>query len=156
MRWCFSNLIILKDRRKLIIRLDNCFFTRGSRVGLRKIGPEIVKISRNIHPGKAQGSLHLSCSNIVQWTLSHRDWSASLSRPAIGEMGVSWYMGFVETLSFYLSANYDFTKEYHLYKGTNNTHTPYRFQACSTNTVGMNQLFLIFHLLSKFFSFQKS
>ena len=46
-------------------------------------------------------------------------------------------MGFVGTLSFSLSqnkkvsANYYFTKEYHLYKGTstttttNNTHTPY-------------------------------
>ena len=39
----------------------------------------------------------------------------------IGEMGVSWHMGFVGTLSFSLSANYDFTTEYHLYKGTNNT-----------------------------------
>ena len=73
-----------------------------------------------------------------------------------GETGVSWHMGFVGTLSFSLSANYDFTKEYHLYKGTNNTHTPYGFQSCSTNTVGINQLCLIFHLLSKFFSFQKS
>ena len=75
----------------------------------------------------------------------------------VGETGVSWHMGFVGTLSFSLSANYDFTKEYHLYKGTNNTHiyTPYRFQSCSTNTVGINQLCLIFHLLSKFFSFQK-
>ena len=30
-------------------------------------------------------------------------------------------MGFVGTLHFSLSANYDFTKEYHLYKGTNKT-----------------------------------
>ena len=29
-------------------------------------------------------------------------------------------------------------------------HTPCRFQSCSTNTVGMNQHCLIFHLLSKF------
>ena len=28
----------------------------------------------------------------------------------VGEMGVSWHMGFVGTLSFSLSANYDFTK----------------------------------------------
>ena len=74
----------------------------------------------------------------------------------LGESGVSSRMGFVGTLRFSLSANYDFTKEYHLYKGTNNTHTLYRFQSCSTNTVGMNQLCLIFHLLSNFFSFQKS
>ena len=62
------------------------------------------------------------------------------------ETGVRWHMGFIGTLSFSLSDNYDFTKEYHLYKGTNNMHTPYRFQSCSTNTVGMNQLCLIFHL----------
>ena len=73
----------------------------------------------------------------------------------VGESGVSWRMGFVGTLRFSLSAIYDFTKEYHLYKGTNNTHTLYRFQSCSTYTVGMNQLCLIFHLLSNFFSFQK-
>ena len=74
----------------------------------------------------------------------------------VGESGVSWRMGFVGTLRFSLSANYDFTKEYHLYKGNNNTHTLYRFQTCLTNTVGMNQLCLIFHLLSNLFSFQKS
>ena len=74
----------------------------------------------------------------------------------VGETGVSWHMGFVGTLRFSLSANNDFTKKYHLYKGTKNMHTPYRFQSCSTNTVGINQLCLIFHLLSKFFSFQKS
>ena len=43
----------------------------------------------------------------------------------IGESGVSWRMGYVGTLHFSLSANYDFTKEYHLYKGTNNTHTSF-------------------------------
>ena len=52
-------------------------------------------------------------------------------------------MGFVGTLHFSLSANYDFTKEYHLYKGTNNTHTLYRFQSCSTNTV--NSIRIYFH-----------
>ena len=40
----------------------------------------------------------------------------------VGETGVSWHMGFVGTLRLSLLANYDFTKEYHLYKGTNNTH----------------------------------
>ena len=75
--------------------------------------------------------------------------------PYIGETGVSWHLRFVGTLSFSHSANYDFTKEYHLYKGTYNTHTPYHFQSCSTNTVRINQLCLIFHLLSTFFSFQK-
>ena len=80
---------------------------------------------------------------------------------ALGEMGVSWHVGFVGTLSFSLSATHVImilqkntigTN----YKGTNNAHTPYRFQSCSTNTVGINQLCLIFHLLSNFFSFQKS
>ena len=28
----------------------------------------------------------------------------------LGEMGLSWHMGFVRTLSFPLTANYDFTK----------------------------------------------
>ena len=70
-------------------------------------------------------------------------------------MGVSWHMGFVGTLSFSLSANYYFTKEYHLYKGTNNKRTPYRFQSCSTNTVGINQLCVISHLLSKFLASKK-
>ena len=51
MRWRFSNLIILRDRRELIIRLDIVYYnTRGSKVGLRKIGPETAKISRNIDP----------------------------------------------------------------------------------------------------------
>ena len=56
MRWRFSNLIILRDRREMIIRLDKVYYnTRGSKVGLRKIGPEIAKISRNIDPSKAIG-----------------------------------------------------------------------------------------------------
>ena len=78
----------------------------------------------------------------------------------IGETGVSWPMGFVGTLSFSLSANYDFTKEYHLYKGTNNTHTPYRFQSCSTNTCRNKSTLFDFapsvKVLNKFFSFQTS
>ena len=36
--------------------------------------------------------------------------------------GVCWNIDMIEF--FFLSA-YDFTKEYHLYKGTNNTHTVY-------------------------------
>ena len=64
MRWCFSNLIILRDRRELIIRLDKVhYFTRGSKVSLRKIGPETAKILRNTHPNKAQGSPRLSRTN---------------------------------------------------------------------------------------------
>ena len=35
-RWRFSNLIILRDRRELIIRLDKVhYFTRGCKVSLR-------------------------------------------------------------------------------------------------------------------------
>ena len=41
-----------------------------------------------------------------------------------------------------------------MYKGTNNTHTPYHFQSCSTNTVKMNQICVICQPLSKFLSFQ--
>ena len=47
-RWRFSNLIILRDRWELINRLDKVYyFTRGSKVSLRKIGSETAKISRN-------------------------------------------------------------------------------------------------------------
>ena len=53
-RWRFSNLIILWDRRELIIRIDKVpYFTRGSKVSLRKIAPETAKISRNIDPNNA-------------------------------------------------------------------------------------------------------
>ena len=63
-RWRFSNLIILRDRRELVIRLDKVhYFTRGSKVSLRKIGPETAKISRSIHPNKARGSPILSRTN---------------------------------------------------------------------------------------------
>ena len=63
MRWHFSNLIILRDRGELIIILDKVhYFTRGSKVSLRKISPETAKISINIHPNKARGSLSLTCS----------------------------------------------------------------------------------------------
>ena len=49
---------------KPIIRLDKVYyFTRGCKVGLRKIGPETAKISRNIHPNKAWGSPSLSRTN---------------------------------------------------------------------------------------------
>ena len=98
-RWRFSNLIILRDRRELIIRLDKVhYFTRGSVVGLRKIGPETAKISRNLHPNKARGSPRLSRTNVTaaqiyQRTLSHRDWPASLSRP------VRWCPGGLNYLS---------------------------------------------------------
>ena len=45
-----SPLIILQDSRELIIRLDKVhYFTRGSKVSLRKIGPETAKMTRNIH-----------------------------------------------------------------------------------------------------------
>ena len=66
MRWRFSKLIILQDRRELIIRLDKVhYFTRGSKICLRKIGPETVKISRNIHLNKARGSPSLLVELIV-------------------------------------------------------------------------------------------
>ena len=42
--------------REVIIRLDKMrYLTRGSKVSSRKIGPETLKISRNIHPNKARG-----------------------------------------------------------------------------------------------------
>ena len=52
-------------------------------------------------------------------------WWIIYPSPWVGDSGVSWRMGFVGTLRFSLSTNYDFTKEYHLYKGTNNTHVHY-------------------------------
>ena len=86
-------------------------------------------------------------------------WSSKMEGP-LGETGVSWHRtwALLEQWVFSLPAKYDFIKEYHLYKGTNNTHmhTPYHFQSCSTNTVGINQLCLISHLLSKCFTFQES
>ena len=64
MRWRFSNLISLRDRQELIIRLDKVhYFTRGSKVSLRKTGPETAKISRNMHPNEAPGSPSLSRTN---------------------------------------------------------------------------------------------
>ena len=49
-RLCFSNLIILRDKKELIIRLDRgYYFTRGYEVGLRKISPENANISRNMN-----------------------------------------------------------------------------------------------------------
>ena len=91
MRWRFSNLIILRDKRELIIRIDNVhYFTRGSKVSLRNIGPETVKISRNIHPNNVQVSrvvgelIVTAATQIYQRTLSHRDWPASpVSRRAM-------------------------------------------------------------------------
>ena len=83
-------LIILQYRRELIIRRDKvCCFTRGNKVGLRKI-PETVEISRNIDPSKAQGSSGFRSNykvvvKLVKFTnrhFSHCDWPASLSRPA--------------------------------------------------------------------------
>ena len=74
----------LRDRRELISRLDKVhYFTRGSKVGLRQIGPETAKISRNIHPNKARGTrvlveLIVTAAEIYQRTMS----PASLSRPA--------------------------------------------------------------------------
>ena len=45
-----KQLIILRDRGEQMIRLDKVYyFTSGSKVGLRKIGPEIAEISRNMH-----------------------------------------------------------------------------------------------------------
>ena len=82
MRWRFSNLIILRDTRELIIRRDIVYyFTRGSKVGLRKSGPETAKISRNVDPSKARGSPCFSrsycnsCSNLPTDTLA--PWLAS-------------------------------------------------------------------------------
>ena len=102
----------------------------------------------------AQSDIFMCCLMDESYFLDYYYYIIILAVGIVGETGVSWHMGFVGILSFSLSANYDFTKEYHLYKGTNNTHTPYRFQSCSTNTVGMNQLCL--NLQSKYFSFQKS
>ena len=46
-RWRFSDLIILRNKKELIIRLDRAYyFTSGNTVRLRKIGPENVKISQ--------------------------------------------------------------------------------------------------------------
>ena len=60
-----SNLILLRDKRELIIRLDKVYyFTRGNKAGLRKIGPETAEISRNKAPSKLRGSSQINTS---QW-----------------------------------------------------------------------------------------
>ena len=64
-RWGFSNLIILQDRRELIIRLDKIYyFTRGYKVGFRKIGPETVKSKKTKQRSKQyRGSTTITGSN---------------------------------------------------------------------------------------------
>ena len=75
MRWRFSSLIISRDRREPIIRLNKVhYFTRGSKVSLRNIGPETAKISRNIHPNKARVSPSLGrikCNSPFKFTNRH-------------------------------------------------------------------------------------
>ena len=40
----------------MVIRLDKAYkFTRGNKVGLRKIGPKTMEISRNIDPSRYWG-----------------------------------------------------------------------------------------------------
>ena len=66
MRWRFSNSFILRDKRELIIRLDLVYYnTRGSKVGLRKIGTETAKISRNIDPSDSYRGSPSVCTTIV-------------------------------------------------------------------------------------------
>ena len=46
------------------MRVDKVYyFTRGSKVGLRKIGTVIAKISKNIAPNKARRSPRFNKSN---------------------------------------------------------------------------------------------
>ena len=53
------------------------YYPRGSKVGLKKIGPETAKISRNIHPSKAirdpRVLTMVTAAQIYQRTLSHRE-----------------------------------------------------------------------------------
>ena len=90
MKWRFSNLIILRDRRELIIRLDKVYcFTRGDKVGLRKSAQKLQKYQETEIRLKRK-DLHVlvevivTAAQIYQRTLSHHDWPASLSsRPAM-------------------------------------------------------------------------
>ena len=84
-----QQLIILRDRRELIISLDKVHYvTRGSKVSLRKIGPETTKyqetyIRIKLEDPRVLVELIVTAAQIYQRTLSHRDWPVSLSRPAL-------------------------------------------------------------------------